>query len=76
MADLVGGWVRQHGLTCVLLVFAAGGAWAATRVQIAGKADKTDMAAMAADVRVIKVLVCRDHPGDSMCLPPAPVMAR
>lgn len=31
------------------------------------KADASTVTALASDVRVIKALVCKDHPGDSLC---------
>ena len=69
MTEKLAGWVRQNVLAIGLILFTAGGAWTLTHVQISGKADKVALEAIAADVRIIKTLVCRDHPGDSACLP-------
>ena len=34
---------------------------------LAEKADRAVVESMASDIRVIRTLVCKDHPGDSMC---------
>ena len=34
---------------------------------LANKADRAVVERMASDIRVIRTLVCKDHPGDSMC---------
>jgi hypothetical protein len=36
--------------------------------KLEAKADKAVVAQMASDIHVIRTLVCRDHPGDSMCV--------
>lgn len=56
--------------TAKLITYALiiGIAWATLNAQVAQKADKADVQAMAADVRDIKALLCRHNPTDSFCL--------
>ena len=68
LLKLNGGWPRL-ALEIVALAFTAGVGWMALKAQVETKADKNTVEAMAEDIRVIKSLICRDHPGDSACLP-------
>jgi hypothetical protein len=68
MTDRVNAWIRKNVVRLVCTAFLIGVAWATLGAAIARKADKTTVEQMAADIRVIKTLVCRGYPNDSACL--------
>jgi len=51
----------------VVYAVALGVAWATLQAKVAEKADKTDVQAMAADIRDIRAILCRATPADSFC---------
>ena len=54
-------------LKWVMVAFAIGIAWADLRSQVNAKAEKTDVVAMAEDIRDIKAILCGQVPRDSYC---------
>lgn len=65
--QVFGDFVARHVLQIIGGAFLFGGAWFVLHGQVAQKADKTTVEAMARDVRDIKTLVCRQWPDDSQC---------
>lgn len=55
--------------TAKLVTYAVllGIAWGTLRASVAQKADQADVQAMAADIRDIRALLCRQNPADSFC---------
>jgi len=76
-------WVDRHGWSIVVGLLTAGGLWATNTAAMGNKAEKADLAKLAAvvaekadvkditavahDVAVLKYLACKEHPNDSVC---------
>jgi len=60
-------WAAAHLLQLIVYGVALGIAWGSLKAEVSRKANTVDVVAIASDVRDIKVLICRDHPGDSAC---------
>ena len=69
MTDKLREWASAHLLQILVYGLALGIAWGTLKAEVGKKADAAELTAIAADVRDIKVLVCRGHPGDSACTP-------
>jgi hypothetical protein len=67
MTDRMKDWIAQNAVRLTLTAFLVGGAWFTLRAEVASKADKAMVEAMAQDIRDIKTLICRSYPGDSSC---------
>lgn len=65
--EIASGWMVRHGLQLVIYVVAVSVAWATLTAAVQQKADKTEVTELARDIRAIKTLICKDHPGDSLC---------
>lgn len=60
-------WASKHGLQVIAYTVVVALAWASLTAAVAQKADKADVQAMSNDLKAIKSLICKDHPGDSLC---------
>lgn len=65
--QVVNDFVGRHLIALVVGAFAFGGAWMLLQGQVANKADSSTVEAMARDIRTIKLILCRQQPGDSYC---------
>ena len=65
--EVVNSLLMRHGPPLIIGLVSLGVLWGMTTGAVQQKADKTEVAEMMRDIRAIKALICKDHPGDSLC---------
>lgn len=55
-------WLQRHAFTMLLTL-----AWLGLTAMVTQKVDRSELIEVSRDLKAIKTLLCRDHPGDSLC---------